>query len=335
MSPLVSVIMPAFNSSFFIKESIDSVINQSYSNWELLIIDDCSSDNTVEIVAGFNDARINLLKNESNKGIVFSRNKGITEAKGKYIAFLDSDDIALAERFQRQVDYLERNSQVGLLGTSVAVIDSSGNLTGEKYLYREEIKYMPSHLLFNNTFATSSVMARKNILDTEKFDLKYPVAEDYQLWCRISRKAACWNLPDILVHYRKHDNNITKDKVETVIKYDKEILKENLSYLNVSLSHGELDLLYDVAKRRYPTDIVVLRKADEIFYKLIIANRESKKFEVKYFEEFIRIIWRRMYFKSVLYNKKVLSLYFNSPVKKTLSGFSFKEIPFIIKCIKG
>lgn len=124
--PLVSVIMPIFNAEKYLFEAIKSILQQTYSNLELILVDDASVDGSLEIVNGIKDSRIILKRNTCNRGIAYSTNRGIEAASGKYIALLDDDDMATAERLQLQVEFMERNEDVDILGGATAEIDENG-----------------------------------------------------------------------------------------------------------------------------------------------------------------------------------------------------------------
>ena len=128
---LVSIIMPSYNTGKFIKETINSVLNQTYNNWELIIVDDCSTDDTEEIVNAIKDNRIKFLKNSTNSGAAISRNKAIKEAKGKWIAFLDSDDLWKKEKLEKQIRFMEEN-HYDFSYTNYTEIDEEGNEKGIK-----------------------------------------------------------------------------------------------------------------------------------------------------------------------------------------------------------
>ena len=132
MDDLVSIIMPSFNTGKYITETIESVLAQSYKNWELIIVDDCSSDNTDEILSTYlSDDRIHYLKNEKNSGAAFSRNAALREAKGRWIAFLDSDDLWMPEKLEKQIDFMDRNGY-SFSYTNYEEINVDGNRTGVK-----------------------------------------------------------------------------------------------------------------------------------------------------------------------------------------------------------
>ena len=128
---LVSIIMPSYNTGKFIKETINSVIAQTYSNWELIIVDDCSTDNTDEIVKSINDNRIIYLKNETNSGAAISRNKALREAKGRWIAFLDSDDLWKNDKLEKQIKFMKENNCY-FSYTNYIEIDENGNINGKR-----------------------------------------------------------------------------------------------------------------------------------------------------------------------------------------------------------
>ena len=128
---LVSIIMPSYNTGKFIKETINSVISQTYSNWELIIVDDCSTDNTDEILKNINDDRIIYLKNEKNSGAAVSRNKALREAKGRWMAFLDSDDLWVPQKLEKQIKFMKGNGYY-FTYTNYSEIDENGNLNGKR-----------------------------------------------------------------------------------------------------------------------------------------------------------------------------------------------------------
>lgn len=129
MSDLVSIIMPSYNTAQYIEKTIESVMEQTYTNWELIIVDDCSSDNTEKIVKGIKDERIKFFKNERNSGAAISRNRALQLAKGRWIAFLDSDDIWVPEKLEKQIAFMEDNN-IAFSYTNYEIIDESGKEQG-------------------------------------------------------------------------------------------------------------------------------------------------------------------------------------------------------------
>lgn len=215
-NPLVSVILPCYNAEKFIEASIASIISQTYSNLEIIAIDDSSTDNTFSIlqILSKNDNRIKILHNEKNAGLVFSLNKGIVNAKGKYIARMDADDISLPQRIEKQIKFMEQHTDVALCGSGYLIINSENKETGKISLpsENEEIK---AALLFTNAFAHPTVVIRKEILERcGLYEEGLVPAEDYELWIRIAENYKIANIPAYLLKYRVHESNLTLTKKE-------------------------------------------------------------------------------------------------------------------------
>lgn len=215
MENLVSIIMPSYNTGRFIKESIESVLSQTYSNWELIIVDDCSCDDTDDIVSPYlADSRIIYLKNEKNSGAAVSRNRALTEAKGKWIAFLDSDDLWAPEKLEKQIAFMTEN------GYKFTYTDYNIQLNGKWLPY---VYYGPSVVNKRKMknycyFSTITVM-----YDREYVGLIHikPIRKnnDYAMWLRIIEKTTCYRLPECLSSYIKHDGSISSGSKLKLIKH--------------------------------------------------------------------------------------------------------------------
>ncbi|MEP6465884.1 MAG: glycosyltransferase [Parafilimonas sp.] len=231
VTPLVSVVIPCFNAEKFVEAAVRSIMQQSYTNLEIITIDDCSTDNTLSILKklSLKDARIVLLTNEKNLGIVSTLNKGIHTARGKYIARMDADDISVAERISMQVQYLEANNNVAMCGANYIMIDEKGNKTGSlKFPQHDE--NIKAELLFYCPFCHPTVMMRKDIFNTiDVYQQSLVPAEDYELWIRVAEKFSVENLPDFLLYYRWHGNNITISKKQEQYEALQMAVENNLS----------------------------------------------------------------------------------------------------------
>ncbi len=215
MDELVSIIMPSYNTAKYIKETIESVINQTYTNWELLIVDDCSTDNTDEIVKKFKDERIKYFKNEKNSGAAISRNKALREAKGKWIAFLDSDDLWHKEKLEKQIKYMKDNNY-HFSYTQYEEIDENSNslnrlITGPKKITKTG--------MYNYCWPGCLTV----MYDAEKVGLiqieNLPKNNDYAIWLKVIRKTNCYLLKESLAKYRIRSGSISNHGVMKLIKY--------------------------------------------------------------------------------------------------------------------
>jgi len=207
---MVSVILPAFNAEKYIAEAIDSILGQTYSNFELIILNDCSKDRTEEIVLSYDDPRIVYLKNEENLGVAATLNKGLEVARGEYTARMDADDISLPERFEKQVAYLDANEDIAVLGTNVESFNESGTISSG--WSAQDPLQTKVDMLFACGMAHPSVMMRTDVIRAlGGYDVEFNGLEDYELWCRVLEQHQITTLPDILLRYRVHNSQVTQN----------------------------------------------------------------------------------------------------------------------------
>lgn len=208
MNPKVSVILSVYNSEKYIKEAILSILTQSYSDFELIIIDDGSTDKTALILDEFNDERIVRTKNDLNLGLIGSLNKGIQLARGEFVARMDADDISELERLAKQVAFLDAHPEVGVLGTGMRQVDRRGRFVSF-FTPKEDHRDILHQLLIDTAIAHATVMIRKNLLsDVGGYDLNFPHTEDAELWSRLVMKTSFANLREPLYVRRLHGDSI-------------------------------------------------------------------------------------------------------------------------------
>lgn len=214
MSDLVSIIMPSYNTGKYIEDSIRSVLAQTHENWELIIVDDCSTDDTHSIVAAFADPRIRFLEKEVNSGAAESRNWGLREAKGKWIAFLDSDDTWEPEKLEKQIAFMEQN------GYKFTCTDYRIQLNGEwlPYIYTSPNKITPFMMKNYCYFSTITVMYDREYVGLIQIE-NVRKNNDYAMWLRIIEKAPCYRLPECLSAYIKHEGSISSGSKLKLIKH--------------------------------------------------------------------------------------------------------------------
>lgn len=212
--PKVSVLMPVYKTNEkYLSEAILSILNQTFTDFEFLILDDCPEDSREDVVRLYDDKRIKYFKNETNLGITKSRNKLIDMAKGEYLAIFDHDDISLPERLKKQVEYLDSHLDVGVVGCKI------------KTLIRQKVSKNPTNdvdiklaLMRICAVSHSAAMIRKSVLIKNKicYEEEFSPSEDYALWCRLIPFTKFHNLDEVLFHYRDHNENTThkqKDKM--------------------------------------------------------------------------------------------------------------------------
>jgi glycosyltransferase involved in cell wall biosynthesis len=314
MSPKVTVFMAAYNAANYITEAIQSVLNQTFDDFELLIVNDGSTDETVEIINKFQDPRIRLIHNDRNRGLVYTRNVLLTEARGEYIAILDSDDIAIPNRLALQYDHFQKHPNLALSGGHGMVINHLGETINTPRLTvpigSENIKIT---LLFLNTFVNSTVMyKRKVLLELHGYN-DFAPAEDYELFTRIADKYTVDNIDTVLVKYRDHDHNTSVVQASTGSIKVHEIKKNQLSRLQIEADQRLIDVFYSLLVSNY--EKFAFSDYLSLFSKLKSANRQLKIYPIDDFEKRLFEYWYH-----ILMTKKAkgnaLALLFNEKLFK-------------------
>ncbi len=244
--PLISVITPVYNSIPFIETAIHSVLSQSYTNWEMLITDDCSSDGTCELVEKFahNDSRIKLFRLSVNQGPGVARNNSIKNSNGKYIAFLDSDDIWLPNKLERQLVFMEKND-CDFSFTSYIIITEEGSISGKRV--RAKSKVLPRHMVLANYVGCSTAMYNTENLG-KRLMPKIRKRQDYGLWIElINDTGYALGLREELTQYRIRKNSVSGNKIQVIIyqwKFYREVLSFNrVRALIAILTWGSFNVL--------------------------------------------------------------------------------------------
>lgn len=234
MIPIISVLLPVYNGEKFLKEAIDSVLGQSFTSFELLIIDDGSTDDSCNIVLGYNDSRIRFLRNQKNIGLIKTLNKGLEIAKGNYLARIDADDYMHPTRLEQQVRFLDAHNDYVLVGSSVQLVRDGIEIEGDILKYYSDHDDIVFSMSFYCPFIHPSIMLRMGIVREYqlKFDSGYLHAEDYEFWTRLVRFGKVYNLDENLTYYRVHFNQISNVHLDLQKKQMKKIqvkfLNENL-----------------------------------------------------------------------------------------------------------
>jgi glycosyltransferase involved in cell wall biosynthesis len=306
--PKISVIMPVYNCELYIKEAIDSILNQTFLDFELIIIDDCSTDSTLSIVKSYGDPRINVVEKEQNTGYTNSLNSAILIAKGKYIARMDGDDISIPERLQKQYDFLERNYEVVICGTAIQII---GSHKVERHpSNHEDLKIK---LCFSSVFHHPTVMIKRNVLNQNLYNKEFEPAEDYELWTRLAFVGKMANLNDVLLNYRIHSNQTSSVRKNL---QDQNIFKCQLIMLNKFF----IEQNFTVKQIKNTLNTNNVRAKNDVETSLKLYNYMLKSnVEIKIFDQNT--------LKKIVYNKQLFL--FRNYLKNNSN--SFNAIFFVLK----
>jgi len=312
--------MPVYNSERYINEAIESILNQSFQDFEFLIIDDASTDKSVELMKVYNDPRIILFLKPVNTGYTESLNMALSMAKGKYVARMDSDDISLVTRLAQQVEFMESNKMIAGCGSAIKIIPNS-----EVVIYPTEPEKLKIALLDYCAIAHPSMILRKQFMIDKNlsYDKSFEPSEDYDLWTRIVEDADLANIPQILLHYRQHNNQISIVKEMLQRKNADRCRIRMLGYLHTPLSEFDIECCEVVYQRKKIRSLELLYRIVDWLDYSVIKNKTRNFYHQEMFMEFIRkkktLLIQSFFLQRISYSPVTLSEYFFAD--KKIKGF--------------
>lgn len=283
-SPKVSVLMPVYNGDRFLPDAIDSILKQTFTDYELIIIDDASTDNSWQILREYAslDERIRLFRNQDNMGLAAALNRGLKVAKGEYIARMDQDDISLPERFATQAAFLDTNSDVDVLGSATQIIDEWGELTVKIVRHPTRHYIIFWALCFYTPFVHPSVMFRKNIVESVGGYDEIPFAnEDRDLWTRLSSIAQFANVDKIYLLHRRHSDSLSMRysdiRVRNGARAIQNMISEVLGY------EVAFEVCYNIRRRQFETPDQAVRvvRLIRLLYQAFMRKKAISELEKK------------------------------------------------------
>jgi hypothetical protein len=259
--PRISVIFPVYNGSEFLEESLKSVLNQTFHDFEVLVIDDASTDDSAEIAKGFNDPRICVIRHDKNMRLPETLNHGLELARGEFIARMDADDICAPRRFERQVRLLDLHPGIGICGGWVRLFGGAANST-RKYPVSPDAVEAFRH--FNCPFGHPTVMMRRALLVAHglRYDPRAAAVEDFELWTRLLKVTRGANLPEVLLEYRLHEASVTSRDWPAMDENSAQVLSAALRDILPDITQEQARFHRQVSMAEIPPDIESLRKAD-------------------------------------------------------------------------
>lgn len=316
----ISVLLPVYNGEKYLAEAIESVLNQTYSDFEFLIISDGSTDGTKQISHKYaaRDKRIRYFENEKNQGLVETLNRGLGLVSGKYIARMDADDICHPERFQKQIDFMDGHPDIAICGTSFQSFGAS-NTT---HIYPREHEEIKAGLLFGSCICHPSVFIRADFIREHKIEYlqeTFP-AEDYKIWVKAAKHGLLHNLPDVLLQYREHDTQISTENRQWQKEQTDKIRLEMLEWLYPWFSDEEKQYHIDIF---VPSNINAkedFRPFKKWIHKLISSNDDEGNFSSSHLKQKLKdylknttLRWvHTYYFRDNVFNIQRLLLFFRS-----------------------
>ncbi len=301
--PRVTVIMSVYNGEKYIGEAVESILNQTYKDFELLIINDGSTDSSKDIIYLYDDKRIRLINNKRNIGLTRSLNKGIRLSQSEYVARMDADDVSLPTRLEKQVKFMDANDDIALCGTWFQSIGNNSDVVWKVPEHDEEIRCL---MLFHNPIFHPTVILRRAVL--EQFSLsynpKYRYSQDYDLWVRMLAHSKASNLQEVLLLHRFHAQKIGATNSTAQEKVSNEVRLNLIRNLGIEPNYKDLHIHRAVTHADYETDPEFLYKVDDWFLKLYKANQVKELYAKSTFNRLLFMKWK-LIFSFIFYKKYI------------------------------
>ncbi len=298
--PDISVVLPVYNAEKFVRASIESILTQTFTNFELIVIDDCSTDTSAAIIQTYTDKRVRFYRNNGNRGIVETLNLGIHYARAKYIARMDADDISYPNRLALQFGYLEANPAVGVCGAYLKVM-------GKTNIIRYPVQHEDICFTFlrSNALAHPVVMFRKQVLTNARlqYEAGYFPAEDFYLWVNCAAVCRLHNLPYPLLEYNIHPGSVSQSKMALQLEKIAGIRAFHLLNTLHCYNAADCHILTGLFAFRFEKQVAYLQQVRDIFERVIGVNRQTGSFNRRKLHVLLGIYWY-MCCKSVTGNKK-------------------------------
>lgn len=329
-APEISVVLSAFNAGNYLTECMKSILSQTYTNFEFIIVNDGSTDNSEEIITSFKDKRIIYIKNEINRGLIFSLNKGLSAAKGKYIARMDADDIALNIRLQKQLDFFQENNRSIVVGSDYYLLKKN-KLTHIKNINNSD--YQKAMLLFSPCFCHPTVMM-KNIFSDNSLGYKseYKHAEDYKLWTDLVFKGGFGNVDAPLLKYRSHTSQISANHKTEQLKISEKIREDYYKNIGLKFSDIELKALHIVGNNTFITSVATLNNIESAMINLTTQNRNLKFLNENALQNLLHKFWLDSCGNTSL-GLKAFTIFTSSELFRTQKKSARQLIKLIGKCL--
>ncbi|MDT8443887.1 MAG: glycosyltransferase family 2 protein [Desulfuromonadales bacterium] len=325
---ILTVLMPVYNAGPFLREAIDSILGQTFQNFEFLIINDGSTDDSVEIIKSFDDPRIRLVHNERNLGLIATLNKGLDLVNTRYLARMDADDISLPQRFEKQLQAIQAESNIIACGTAYQKFGAQNHVLS----FPESHEEIYCGLLFTPTLAHAAIMFDMEMVNGEgyRFDPDYAHAEDYEFWTRLGLKYRLANLPEVLYRYRMHSSQVSYVHSQAQVDNSLRVQQTMLRRLGFEPSATEMGLHRTFFTREAIRDFEYLTEVGRWFDKILSTNEQGRHFDRTALLGCLGRIWFSRAYRCSRNGMKVFRLY---RTKRYAKASLKSRVRFFAKCL--
>jgi glycosyltransferase involved in cell wall biosynthesis len=297
--PKITVMIPVFNREKYLGPAIESILAQTFKDFELLLIDDGSSDGSLAIMKSYSDPRIRVVRNDRNLGIPKTRNRALELARGEYTALLDSDDTACPDRLAKQAAFLDRHPDHAMVGGFYRLMDEAGRPLKKVKKQPLAAAEIQAYQLFRGCLYNRTTMGRTAIMRELRYNEDCPVCEDYDLFVRLAEHHKLANLPEILAHGRQHGGRIIRERAALVKAKNLEIMGPQLDKLGIDFTDADLERHFFLTPKRsgggrFRPDAAYLAWAADWLCRLREANRQTGRYDSAAFERVLGTLWYRL-----------------------------------------
>lgn len=330
--PKVTVLMPVYNGAPYLVEAIQSVLQQTFTDFEFLIIDDGSTDDSAAVIKGFHDTRIRVFQNRNNRGLVSCLNMGIKLARGEFIARMDADDVCLPERLTMQVAFFEAHQEIGICGTWVELI---GKPYGQILRYPSDPNTVKCSHIFGPVLAHPTVMIRREFFDKNKllYDPSFKHAEDFDLWVRASEFTSLSNIEKVLLRYRLHPQQVGQRHSDEQNTTAGKVRFAQLCNLGITPTSEELNIHQSISQWRFKSNSAFIEKTEKWLCKLIDANMETNIYPEPNFSAVLGERWFEVCDALTELGPRLFKMFMFSPLSRDANVSWYRRVGFFLNCL--
>lgn len=330
--PQVTVLMSVYNGAAYLREAIESILAQTLRDFEFLIVDDGSTDESAAIIEDYDDQRIRLVRNDTNRGLSASLNRGLELAQGNYVARMDADDVSLLGRLECQVRFMEKHPHVDICGSWIEVFDDEKRTIWSAPVKDDEIK---CGLLFSPSVYHPTVMFRKRLFDDAvlRYATDFSQAQDYELWSRLMDCCVFANIGSVLLCYRLHDQSVGRLAIDKQLASATAVRKQMLQKLGFEPTEKELALHNDLARCRIQKNREFLEQVHDWLLQIQSANRERQQFPQQALATVLARRWHEVCLLANSLGMDACRMYYQSPLAATFKMPLHHHLAFLLRAV--
>lgn len=332
-APRVSVFMPVYNAGEDLVAAMKSILNQTFSDFEFLIVNDGSKDNSLEIIQSFDDKRIVLINNEVNKGLIASLNIGLENCKGEFIVRMDQDDISLPTRIEKQVKFMDEHPEYGLIGSWFE--DFGENIESKLVKYSSDDTQIRIRHLYQTHISHPTAVIRTSVIRKHqlRFDPEFVHGEDYEFWVKTSAFCKLSNFPELLVLKRDHPRNITNQFASTMQATCAKVKQKQFHQMGLDLTTDEVNLYTRFADSEWNFDSYEMKTLTHLLERIQSANEKSSFIPKDVYSQYLSSKFFHLCYNNKSIGKQGWEMFFASSLSKNYKISLSEKAKFRVKSI--